>query len=110
MEKIANSLNPSRIAAAVSLAITVACAALSSPVARAEHVFGRWLTRVRATSMRICAVPADSRSADDTSSRSASSTPVNGPSDFPSLIPATATIARCIAACNQLLCRSSAAR
>ena len=41
MEKIANSLKPSRIAAAVSFAMTVACAALSSPVARAEQVFGR---------------------------------------------------------------------
>ena len=53
MENIANSLNPSLIAAAVSLAMTVACAALSSPVASAEHVFGRWLTSVRATSIRI---------------------------------------------------------
>ena len=38
MENTANSLKPSRIAEAVSLAITVACAGLISPVASAEHV------------------------------------------------------------------------
>ena len=38
IEKSANSLNPSRMAEAVSLAITVAWAGLISPVASAEHV------------------------------------------------------------------------
>ena len=43
-------------------------------------------------------------------SPSASSTPEKGPSLILDSIPATATIARCIAACNQLLCFSSAER
>ena len=72
---------PLRIAAAVSFAITVACDAEISPIAKAEHVLGKWLTSVRATSMRICAVLPDKRNAVATSSRSASSIPSQIPSD-----------------------------
>ena len=107
---MANSLNPSRIAAAVSLAITVACEEEISPIANAEHVLGKWLTNVRATSILICAVFGESRRAVAISSRSASSTPSQILSVLLDSLPATATIARCIIACNQAVWRSKAVR
>ena len=94
ISKITDSGAPSRIAAAVSRAMTVACAEEISPVARAEHVLGKLLTRVRAISIRDCAVAGASRSAVEISSRSVSSTPDNGPPPSLGCKPATAAMAR----------------
>ena len=85
---------PSRIAVAVSRAMTVACAEDISPVARAEHVLGRLFTSVRAISIRDCAVAGAKRSAVEISSRSISSTPESGPPPSLGLRPATAAMAR----------------
>ena len=86
--------SPSRIAAAVSRAITFAWAGEISPVASAEQVFGRVLTNDRAISILYCAEFPDIRSAAETSSRSAPSTPSYIPSASLGSAPATATIAR----------------
>ena len=63
------------MAVTLSRAIAVACAAEISPTASAEQVLGRWLVRARAMSIFICADVGESRSAVETSSRSASSIP-----------------------------------
>ena len=90
--------------------MTEATCADISPVASAEHVAGRCFVKVRATSIFICAVPADIRNAVATSSRSMSSTPNRLFSRFEASAPATATIAFCKSALTQLVCFSNAAR
>ena len=93
-----DSAAPSRIICAVSRAITVACAAEISPVARAEQVPGRLFIKVRATSIRDCAVAGAKRRAVEISSRSQPSTPEIGPPPMLGAKPATAVIARCLRA------------